>query len=426
MSSKFFKWTRLCVLMGVLASLLVAMPAQASNSFAAPPRPVLLTPKKGVLVKSLTPPLKWKLNGAHHYRIQIATDSLFLNLVKDEFITEEQISSGVVYAPTVPAGRRLYWRVRGLSATDEASPWSAVWNFKTPLLSPTLVSPTNAEVLTTDRPTLDWNVSSNATQYLLQVSTSKTFASLLLSKTLNAPQTEYSFTKDLPQNRTIYWRVKAKNKLLAGPWSAKWTFKTGNPPTVPVLISPGNGSLVTDFTPLFNWNNSTNPSGTTFLRYELQVDDNDDFSSPEIEETTTPATESQFTAVSDLASETKFYWRVRAINEISAVEHTSAWSARWSFTTSKPAPTGLIVLPNALKPTFDWDDSASAGVTGYTIQISTRADFGTLLINSTSPNSSYTPGSNLPAGKLLYWRVRVNGTNGPSGWSYEEYTTPAP
>lgn len=432
MLAKFFNWTRLSIVVGILASLLVAVPVQAggiqsnpideSASFVAPPRPVLLSPAKGALVKNLTPVLKWKDNGAHYYRIQVASDNIFLNLVKDDIFTRDQIIAGILYAPTLPPGKRLFWRVQGYSATDEPSPWSPVWNIRTPLLSPTLVSPTNTEPLLIDRPTFVWNAASNATLYRLQASVSPNFSTLLVNVAVDT--TQYTVPQDLPQNRTIYWRVRGRNTLLAGPWSLKWSFKTGNPPSVPVLISPANAALVRDFEPLFNWNNSTTPTGVTIKHYELQVDDNNDFSSLVIEETVTV---SEFQAASALPSETKFFWRVRAIgtHDISGLDHTSGWSPRWSFTTSIPTPTSFTMIPgatNVLQPSFDWDDSTGTAVSGYTIQVSTKADFSTLIINVTKPTSVYAMTKDLPANKPIYVRVRANGTNGPSAWATLDFT----
>lgn len=429
MHTRFLNWIRAYLLIGLLASMLNAMPAQASaihysKSFAAPAKPVLVSPAKGTLVKTITPTLKWKVvNGATYYRVQVAYDSGFGDLVKDDTTTN------VAYVPTLPPGTRFYWRVRAFNASDEASPWSAVWNFKTPLVPPVLVAPTAGEVLFTDRPTFEWNPVFTATQYILQVSAQSTFSTLLVNTTVKAtqPTTKYTMTKDLPQNKTLYWRVRSKSSTLTSGWSPKQTFKTGNPPSVPVLVAPALDALVNDYTPLFNWNNSTVPSVGTFKQYEIQVDDNNDFSSPEVDTTTTPVTESQYTHGLDLASNTKYFWRVRAVQTIDGNDHFSGWSKVWSFRAAIPAPTGLTVIPNGLKPTFQWDDATatpSGTISGYTIQISAKQDFSTLLVNSTPVNSQYTPGSNLPAGKTLYFRVRVNGANGPSAWSSGQFATP--
>jgi hypothetical protein len=77
------------------------------------------------------------------------------------------------------------------------------------------------------------------------------------------------------------------------------------------------------------------------------------------------------------------------------------------------------------KPIFDWEDASGPGViTSYTIQVSTSPTFGSFLLNKNVPSSTYTMLVNLPAAKTLYWRVRVNGANGPSAWTVFSFSTP--
>jgi predicted phage tail protein len=132
-------------------------------------------------------------------------------------------------------------------------------------------------------------------------------------------------------------------------------------------------------------------------------------------------TDSDFTPAADLASNTRFYWRVRAVNVANSFDHFSAWSPVWSFRTVLAAPESLLVIPNVinpLQPTFDWANATGPGtVTNYTIQISTSPTFSTFIVNGTTTDSIYVMLKNLPAGKTIYWRVRVNGANGPSLWT---------
>jgi hypothetical protein len=84
------------------------------------------------------------------------------------------------------------------------------------------------------------------------------------------------------------------------------------------------------------------------------------------------------------------------------------------------APT-LVTPPDTdvmltTRPTFDWGDVT--GASNYTIQVSTVNTFASTVVNATSTPSTYTLTSDLsPKGVTLYWRVRANGTNGPSAWS---------
>ncbi len=380
--------------------------------------PSLVSPANGILTTTLQPVLDWKdsVPAAHHYQVQIATNNTFTSLVFNEV---NILTSTFTPASELLPGKLYYWRVKAFNILGASSNWSAVRNFKTPLAQPNLVSPVNASSLLTDRPDLDWDNVDGATSYILQISPSSSFGTLLVNISVN--DSEYSLPKDLPQKKLLYWRIRAKTSVVAGPWSEKWTFTTGNPASTPVLVAPANNALVKDYTPLLDWKNSTLPVGTTFKQYDLQVDDNSDFSSPEVNISTSNGVliESSYTPLSDLAFNTKYYWRVRSVNLVSGVEHFSGWSKVWTFRAVMLAPT--LQSPTngdpvgSLKPTLTW--TAVTGATKYAIQITTSPSFGTPLLSTTSPVATFTPGANLPKNKTLYWRVRALGPNGPSDWS---------
>jgi len=109
-------------------------------SFACVPEPVpdlsvkLATPTDGSEVDSLDPVLSWSgLGGATSYRLQVASDSNFQQLVIDA-----NDLSDVVY--NVPSGKlennvTYYWRVNA-SKGNLTSAWSSAWRFKTPGAQP--------------------------------------------------------------------------------------------------------------------------------------------------------------------------------------------------------------------------------------------------------------------------------------------------
>ena len=110
----------------------------------------------------------------------------------------------------------------------------------------------------------------------------------------------------------------------AGNWSAWQTYRTVNVllgiPDKPQLISPGNKSKLDDNTPDLEWN------PVDFgVNYEVQVDNNADFGSPEQEVALPPGT-LQDTADPLLSG--KYFWRARAVN---ANGEKGAWSATWYF-----------------------------------------------------------------------------------------------
>jgi hypothetical protein len=211
-------------------------------------------------------------------------------------------------------------------------------------------------------------------------------------------------------------------------WTLGPSFLSANSPTTPTLSLPALNALNTNYTPLFKWSAVTLSAPTIFKHYQLQVDDNVDFSSLVIDDISiTDRLIVQFQVVAPLAHNTKFFWRVRAVNMDGEM---SNWSAVRYFRTIVDAP--VLSSPSngapagSLKPVFDWNDASGPGaITNYTIQVSASPTFSTLLVNKSAVSSTYTQLTNLPAGKTLYWRVRVNGANGPSAWCIVfSFTTP--
>jgi hypothetical protein len=290
----------------------------------------------------------------------------------------------------------------------------------TPDLSLSLLAPANGEQLLYNRPTFDWTDVPDAISYTIQISNNIGFTSPT-SNTVTA--STYTQPTNLTANATRYWRVQANTVSGTGPWSEIRNFKTANPPSAAGLVAPANNGLVTDYTPLLDWNNSTVPVGTTFLKYELQIATDNAFTSPNIIDLVGPVTDSSYTPAAELDPNTTYYWRVRAHNTLG---HYSAWSTR-SFRTALLPP--ALNTPNDAdqllnnRPTFDWDDVP--GVTGYRIQISDVSDFTTTLVNAVVTPSTYVRTTDLPANTTLYWRVHSRGTNGPSAWSNVRVLTTA-
>jgi hypothetical protein len=123
--------------------------------------------------------------------------------------------------------------------------------------------------------------------------------------------------------------------LLWSNWSAVRSFTVDTTgPSAPALISPANGAAITDSTPLFDWSDST---GSPTL-YQLQVDDNADFSSPTLTKTSSGSTTSATTA---LANGT-YYWRVRARD---ALGNWGEWSVVYSFSLNAG---GAMITPSGV------------------------------------------------------------------------------
>jgi hypothetical protein len=82
-------------------------------------------------------------------------------------------------------------------------------------------------------PRLEWNASTGASDYGLQVATNSTFTNLVVNET-GITVLYYDIPGGLLSwNTTYYWRVNAKNSFgSTSAWSTTWYFKTavGPPP----------------------------------------------------------------------------------------------------------------------------------------------------------------------------------------------------
>lgn len=72
---------------------------------------------------------------------------------------------------------------------------------------------------------------------------------------------------------------------------------------IPTLVSPSNGASITDTTPYMDWTSSG-----SYMNFNIEIDNNADFSSPVIDQLT--GYDTFYTVSSALAGGT-YYWRVR-------------------------------------------------------------------------------------------------------------------
>ena len=272
-----------------------------------------------------------------------------------------------------------------------------------------------------------------ATSYTIQISKSPAFVSSKKKKsntiilTATTISSNYTPVTNLPVGSTLYWRVVANGTNGPSLWSEVRSFTTAKPPSAPVLFSPGNNALLTNYSPLLSWSPAIVPVGTTFDHYQLQLADNADFTSPLVDASIPSLTTTQYQVSPALPDNATFYWRVYAFN----TDGESNLSLTYSFRTSL-LPV-VLTTPSegatvgSLTPFFDWEDVN--GATSYTIQIATAPSFASskkksknkLLISTIVVDSEYTTLSNLPSGVTLYWRVSANGPNGPDSLDYGNF-----
>jgi hypothetical protein len=141
------------------------------------------------------------------------------------------VGAGVTsYSNTyLSASTTYYYRVRAYKGTlnsnycEEAS----ATTLPPPPSAPTLRSPASASTVSNLTPRLEWNASSGAVSYGVQVSTSSGFTTLIVNET-GITDLYYDIAPGiLNWNTTYYWRVNARNSFgSTSSWSSYRYFRT--------------------------------------------------------------------------------------------------------------------------------------------------------------------------------------------------------
>jgi hypothetical protein len=164
----------------------------------------------------------------------------------------------------------------------------------------------------------------------------------------------------------------------------------------------------------FSWTSSTTSS-----KYHFQLSKTSNFSTIEKEDTT--LTIPNFT-VDSLDYNTKYYWRVRGLNE------ETSWTSTWNFTTRDTNAVYKPKMPYIVSPLsgsagldtvstfFNWRKVDSANT--YRIQISLSLLFDSFVVDQNVTDTSYTATNLLRAGTTYFWRVRAQGAADTSYFTY--------
>jgi hypothetical protein len=183
-----------------------------------------LTAGPTLVWKSSTLPLSLPAMAFAHYRVQLATDAAFNNLVVDDTGITSIGTAQFTLASPLNSNSTYYWRVGAYNTLGDYI-WSLPFTLRTVLAAPTLSAPTNAATAVGARPTFTWTDPNNAkaTGYTIQISKNSTFTLLVSMLTVTSPT--YTPTVNLPVG-TLYWRVKANGPNGPSVWSGTFSFTT--------------------------------------------------------------------------------------------------------------------------------------------------------------------------------------------------------
>lgn len=334
--------------------------------------------------------------GAISYNLQVSTSNSFTS---GNIINQYNINTTQFNASQIDTGVVYFWRVKAYTGSD-SSAWSSVNTFTTKLKAPNQIYPAQNQVAVPVSGSFVVSPIANTEAYIVflnQIGTSGN------STSLSSASTSITYS-NLNQGTSYSWITNGYLNVYSGYESNSQTFTT-------ILNSvnltiPANNSKAINNSVTFSWT-----PNTFATKYVIQISKESDLSN--ILKTDTIASLTQYN-MNDLEYYTKYYWRVKAINNVTE----SAWSSISSFTT-KIQPTLLIqpsnnVYLNKQSIDFLWTDRLSASK--YLIQIAKDSTFGTIDFTSSTFTTLLTF-KNFTPNTTYAWRVRsINGTDS-SDWS---------
>ena len=273
--------------------------------------------------------------------------------------------------------------------------------------APTLYLPADNTHTSDNTVYFEWSSIAGAENYDLFVDDDSDFFSPEVSVTI----TENYYTSSPLTDESYSWRVRARGSVNnVSDNSATWTFViTTLPPSAPTPYLPAGGTVTSDNTVYFEWSSIASAEN-----YDLFVDNDSDFSSPEVSVT---VTDNYYTS-SALPNE-NYSWKVIAVNMNG--QNGSSTRAFVIDTIAPAAPT--LVSPennntvkNALTQTFTWTEP-EAGVT-YDIQIDNETSFTSPYVHENTGLADNSYIYTFASDGVYYWRVRaVDLANNQSSWA---------
>lgn len=371
---------------------------------APPVTPIQVLPTNGSI--NLTPAaiaLQWQSQiRASSYRVQVATDFDFNNVIIDE-----QASGGTFdVSNRLGFGSNYYWRVRA-SNISGTTDWSEVWNLATLLTTPALSLPGDNVQNVTSPTQFTWQAIVGIATYNLQIATDANFTDLVFDNVING--TSYT-SNNLELDTRYFWRVKA-----VGDGGSMSNFTAArNLSTVvpsPKLSLPYSGSLDMETNTELVWIANPKPA-----KYQVQVSVKSDFSTIAADKTVDAVT----APITGLSNNQTYYWRVRAIT---ADKGNSNWSESYTFVTIVGSTTNTLPTDNSKKVNYpvklEWKSAGQNLV--YDVEIASDKNFTKIVATeavSDGTAKEFSPYEGLEYYQTYWWRVRPRTqTNKTVEWS---------
>lgn len=364
-------------------------------------REAIPTVPNGLAVSALTASsltLSWAGTTDATYTIQRSTNAAFTqNLVStpsNGTATSLQISG-------LDANTRYYFRVMASNGLGNSaySGASNTWTLANPVTTAPVASAVTANALT-----LSWTAAAGPaapSNYTVQRATNAAFTAGLVNTTVAGNLTTTTLN-GLVANTTYYFRVLSVNganvQSAASPSVTQLTV-----PATPAAPAIGAGTVTSTGLTL-NW------TAVAGLGYQVQVATDAAFASASVLAAGPFASTAGTLAVSGLQGNTRYWFRVVALNAAGTSTPSNAVNT-WTLADAVAAAPTVANLA-ATSMTLNWLAPANGGAASYIVQRATNAAFTAGLVNTTVNGAVALVVNGLNANTAYYFRVVArNGAN---------------
>jgi hypothetical protein len=358
------------------------------------------------------PIFTWEqLAGAESYYVLVSRDPNFTNVVDYAYtrIPAYAPRTGTQSKGYADETTLYYWAVLPADAANgdgvSAEPLtSGAQSFTKQSTPPDLVGPVGLTAVDTPATTFQWDGVEGARRYRVQVDNDASFISPL--DDILTDSTSYTSNTTYPSATTLYWRVRADaengSNFVGLTWSASGTFTKQLPTPVFDPDNPSSGAQI----PAFSW--SPVPGA---ISYDIQIEEPDGDRPLYKGFPTHAASFIKFTGVGVMKVWVRANFPTDGLGVVSG-----PWSAFWQYTHTIPEPLNPQHEAGASRLVFSWDPRAN--IEEYRVQVSNKADFSSMVENTTTQTTSYAPllsAFGYGNGGTFYWRVAAIDFDGNQG-----------
>jgi|GEM_PF-2733959 len=390
------------------------------QNYVAPITPVQTTntkPANGSNNLDAAVEIAWNnISGADKYRVNIATDSTFSNMIADLIVNRNDTII------TLQNGKTYFMRVDAQNIAGNA-PQSNTTSFSTKSITPGNTSITTPTVGATGINTpvhFVYTASTNATQYNLEISLANDFSTLVTDTTLFGTSADISFSR----HTKGYARVRGENPSqgTVGNWSNIEEFTSINDnPLAPITNTPSNGATL-------NAENYSN--GQLILKYTTTNRDTDNdtitttfiVSGPGVNKTFTTTIAGQITQTIDsllFQPNTTYNTTIKADDGYGGI--TNGVSTTFKTATAPIILPGTTTITNPtnnatkIAPSVQYNLTPATNATLYEIIVAIDSAFTNKVIDTTV--NDLNPIIKLDNGITYYSKASGKNINGNGPWT---------